>query len=121
LYLASIWGHARIAKYLIEQGANVHWKTLEYPNSTILSSAAEHDHSEVVKLLIVNGARVDTISKNGTTALHKSASNGNSSIVTLLLENGAELNIRDKEGQSALMLACLGGHLQIVKLLEAVS
>ena len=55
-----------------------------------MSFAAENGHEAVVKLLLEEGAELETKSNNGWTPLFYAAENGHKAVVKLLLEKGAK-------------------------------
>lgn len=59
----------------------------------------------LVKLLIENGAYINTKDKNGHTALMYACSGGSFEIVKLLIEAGADKNIKNNRGKTALDIA----------------
>ncbi len=68
-----------------------------------LIKATSNDDIEMVKLLIVNGADVNTKSKLGDRTTLMLASGFNRfAAVKLLIENGADVNAKDKDGRTAL-------------------
>ena len=84
---------------------------------TALMHAARDGHTEVVKLLIDNGADLNHKSNGGVTALRTAAREGRTEVVKLLIDNGADMNIKDVDGWTALMHASIYGHTEVVKLL----
>ncbi|XP_077302728.1 ankyrin repeat domain containing protein 6 diego [Arctopsyche grandis] len=79
---------------------------------TALQRASADGHSEVVRILIQNGAdpnRQDSL--HGNTALHEAAWKGYSRCVALLATKAA-LHIRNNGGFAPLHLACQNGHNQ---------
>ena len=84
---------------------------------TMLMLAARKMHTEIVKLLLDNGADLNIKGNYGYTALMIAVREGNTEIVKLLLDNGADLNIKGNYGYTALMIAVREGNTEIVKLL----
>ena len=70
--------------------------------STMLSIAALMGHTEVVALLLENGADVNAKSRDGGTALHAAAFLGRAETVKLLLEKGADTTLRNNMGGTAI-------------------
>ena len=74
---------------------------------TPLMLAAMLDFSNVVRILLDNGANVSIVDAEGSTALHRSASLGTLGSMKLLVEAGADLDATDSCGYSTLHLAAL--------------
>ena len=55
--IACYKGHFKIAKYLIEIGADVNRKSVK--GNTALHDCAESGSLEIMKLLLISGARID--------------------------------------------------------------
>jgi len=70
-----------------------------------------------LKMLIQNGADVNTQDKNGFTALMLAVAIGHSNMVEFLIHNGAKVNTQYKYGATALINAIGHKHADIVKIL----
>ncbi len=70
-----------------------------------------------MELLLLNHAKVESVSSGGTTALMIAAQGGFSHVVLTLLQNGANINRQNMVGMNALMFAALRGHDTIAKVL----
>ena len=57
LMIACYKGHFKIAKYLIEIGADVNRKSVK--GNTALHDCAESGSLDIMKLLLISGARID--------------------------------------------------------------
>ena len=77
-------------------------------------------YTEVLKLLIRNGANVDGKNISGRTALMLASEYGHTKVVRLLLDAEADVNVIEPWGHTAPMLARYKGHTEIVKLLKNV-
>lgn len=113
---ASRKGDAGIVKMLIKAGAVVNVTGMD--QLTPLMAASLEGHEEVARVLINNGANVNT--KRGhmrETPLMMASSAGHKDIVRLLIEQGADVNFRGRRAISPLFLASNEGHMEIVKLL----
>ena len=85
--------------------------------NTVLIWAIENGYTEVVKLLIDNGADPNIQNRRGDTALvYAAAMNRHTEAVELLINN-ADPNIQGWMGYTALIWAVNNGHMEIVKLL----
>ena len=82
-----------------------------------LLKAAKEGRTEVVKLLLENGANVKQADNDGETPLHFTAKRGHTEIAKLLLDNGAEVNQADKRGKTPLHTAAFRGRTEVVALL----
>ncbi len=56
-----------------------------------------------MKLLLHNGANMNTQDKQGQTPLLQAAGESNEAIVKLLLENGANVNVKDNYDKTLLL------------------
>ncbi|KAJ7274632.1 ankyrin repeat-containing domain protein [Mycena rebaudengoi] len=113
LYMCSKIGYRLGVKFLLANGADA----INAPGRTYsrnaLQAAASEGHTEIVRLLIENGADVNTPGPEFDvygSALETAASGGHLDTLVLLLESGAEFG-------SALTAAAERGHLEIVRLL----
>ena len=83
----------------------------------ILSAAAREGHSDVVQLLLDNGADPNAAGRFGELPLHTAAYAGHLRIVEVLLKNGVNVNQKGKFGETSLHWASAEGHLEIAKFL----
>lgn len=89
LMIAANFGHKDLAKFLIDNGANVNDKALD--DFTALMVAADAGYQELAKLLIDNGADVYALNKEGENALMIAEKNLNNTI-DLLKKHNEHLN-----------------------------
>ena len=82
---------------------------------TLQHVVAAEDHTEMVKILLESGAKVNAKNGSGWTPLHVAAYMGHAESVKLLLEG--EVNAKDKDGETPLHRAAWPGHTNIAKLL----
>jgi ankyrin repeat protein len=73
--------------------------------------------TELVRLLISNGADVNASSADGDTPLHTASKEGFSDLVWLLGYNGADVEARNELGRTALHIAAFRGNAEVVELL----
>jgi uncharacterized protein len=115
LFLCARDGNTVIAKYLMDQGANVNVKlstTDGYDGYTPLLYAAQYDRGRnpVMMALIEKGADVNVQGRDrGYTAVIYTAWKGNVEILTALLDRGADVNAKTRDGETALMYAAGSG------------
>jgi ankyrin repeat protein len=102
---------AKILLVFLEYGADINLKSgilLSTPLHDITRSGAMNRESnavEVAKLLLENGAEVNSTNWMGNTPLHNAASEfGSLDLLALLLQKGAELNARNNDGETPLCL-----------------
>ncbi|KAM4704908.1 uncharacterized protein WCC33_009720 [Rhinophrynus dorsalis] len=79
--------------------------------------AAEQGHTEIVKILLQNHARVDVFDEHGKAALHLATENGHDKIVDILLRHKAFVNAKTKLGLTPLHLCAQNGFNHLVRLL----
>ncbi|KAJ5649194.1 uncharacterized protein N7484_002917 [Penicillium longicatenatum] len=116
-YAASGWRCASAVQLLIDHGADIGARG-EPHGRTALHLAALMSVSDHVRVLLDNGANVNTRSGEDETALTLAAFAGKAATVKLLLERGADVSCGDRSGWTALSHACNGQDKQeIVQLL----
>lgn len=108
LHDAAMKGDVARVKSLIRRGANVNATTSE-DRRTPLYLAISRRKKNVARILVVNGADVNAVTKNNQTALHEAARNGMADMTRLLLANWADPNIQDEQGNTPLVLAVVLG------------
>lgn len=117
LYLIACFDNLRIARFLVEHGADVTIQT--DIGETALHAAARYCRLPMVQLLIDSGADVSARDNNGLTPLICAAHYGHLDTIKYLDEQGADINVRDGSGRTPLMCAAWMGHLEVVKYLVA--
>ena len=83
-----------------------------------LHLAAQNCHSNVVVLLLVNGATIDARADDQATPLHLAAQEGCADVVSVLLDHSAKINLHDNQNRTPLKRAELWGQDDVVKLLK---
>ena len=110
-------GCSEIVKLLLKIGVNVNKKGRFYGATPFLLACAK-GHFLIAKLLLENGADMNTIVKHSITAptsLHFAVKHKNTAIAKLLLENGCKTDVRNQEGFTAMELAAARGYIDVVK------
>ena len=87
----------------------------ENSSRTALEYAIEGGNLEIVRTLIMAGARADTKDDSGRTPLMRLGDKSSAEIVRALLSAGAKINERDETGSSALMYAALSNSPAVIK------
>jgi len=111
-------GDAIAVNLFLQSGINVHARNKI--GETALLAAAFGDYTEIIDLLLANGADADVNTKRneGQTPLMAAAVNGNRNTVRVLLAHGADVNTKDNSGFTALMYADGQQHSDVVQLLK---
>jgi len=124
LLLAMILGRVEIAKFLIRQGADIHFaranlqgKFLPGKGQTALWWAANHGQMPLAVELLQRGANLNAPDHYGETPLAIAASNGQSEMVQYLVEQGADLHAKITDGRKAFHLAVTNGYTPIAEIL----
>lgn len=120
LSLAAFFDQTAIAKLLIENGADPNLCATNPTKVNALHSAVAKENYELCKLLIDNGANINSTQMQNVTALHSAAHRGNLKLVKLLVENGAEINLKMDNGDTAISIARRDGHNEVGAYLEGV-
>ncbi len=102
---------------LLKAKSNIH-KT-DDDGRTALVMAIMQNHTELVNMLLNNGANANDKAYSGETALQIASSLGNEDIVTSLLQYEADINSVTNDKLTPLLLAVWKNHLSIVKKLLA--
>lgn len=85
--------------------------------NALLTEAARRGDFERAKLLLDQGADVNTRTQNGGTILMAAAVRGDADAAEVFLGKGVDANARTVDGWTALMVACHSGYVEVVRLL----
>lgn len=99
-------GNELLLRQLCERNIDINQST--YPishNATLLHTAAEFGHLEVVKLLLASDADCNKLDNFGQSPLFLAASEGHHQIVAMLLEVTKDINTQNLYGDTALSIA----------------
>ena len=123
LVYASTYNNEEMVKFLLEKGADAN-TVCEIENehtdisSTPLMNAAYRGNTNIINMLLENGADINYTTDYGMTALMYAASFNQFEAAKILLENNADTSITDEYGRTALDLAKSEDYKDIVELLE---
>lgn len=115
LMLASIFGHADVISFLVENSACVN--QVDSNNRTALHHAVTNGHDDCVKILIACKAKINAKNNRGLTPLHMACICGHAEVTTTLLENQAKIDACDIDGNSPLHWCCHNGNECCVEIL----
>lgn len=119
LGLAIFFRHGALARWLIEQGADVSaYADNANRVAPVHAAAASCDH-ETMRLLLARGADVNARQQLDYTALHGAASRGDRSMAELLLEHGADRHAKGSDGMSVADVARKYKHPEFAEWIEA--
>ena len=113
LYRASVLGRVKVAKILLECGAEP--ATATERGNLPLHAASQNGYPEIVTLLVNAKTPLETKNPFQSTALHLAARYKNAEVVKILLEAGADPNPRDSVGRTPLHFAAGLGRMDLVR------
>ena len=123
IYAASL-KRVEIAKFLIDQGADIHFTRSDLKGKfqpgrgqTTLWWAANHGYLALAEALIQRGADVNTPDHHGGTPLTTASSNGQHEMVQYLIDHGVDIHAKISDGRKAFHLAVTNGHVQVAEIL----
>ena len=112
-----VYGNTDVASLLLRQ-PEIDVNAMNNEGVTALMCASSQGHTEIVRMLLEKGAKVNaTNDDGGETALMIASANGRADVVSLLLENGANLNATNDYGETALVIASENGRADVLSLL----
>ena len=123
LVYASTYNNEEMVKFLLEKGADAN-TVCEIENehtdiaSTPLMNAAYRGNTNIINMLLENGADINYTTDYGMTALMMASSFNQFEAAKVLLENNADTSVTDEYGRTALDLSKLEDYKDIVELLE---
>lgn len=115
LSLAVRAAHVGVLRLLLDAGADLNLSSRDRGNSPVMDAAAE-GLTEIVEELILKGADLSGVSRNGQNALVLAIGKGSEDAAALLLEAGADPFLADKLGMNACQYARLLGRTDFLGL-----
>ena len=116
LHLASFFSQPAAVQELLNNGADPNAVATNGSKLAVINSAAASNNTELVKMLLREGANPDAQQQGGFTALHAAAQHNNTEMTQALLDAGANTSLRSDDGKTAADMA--GGG--VAKLLRKV-
>lgn len=115
-----------LVEFFLAKGANPNAR-VQYGFTALHFAASVLNNDKFIRLLLKNGAFVDSRADDGQTALMRAVFSKRNSAARFLIEQGADVNARDNEGYTPLMYAVMSypsgnaeaGNAEAVKLLLA--
>ncbi|XP_053671645.1 protein fem-1 homolog CG6966 isoform X2 [Anopheles nili] len=124
LLIACRNGHFDVVQYLIkrchadvEQSGSVIFDGEKIEGAPPLWCASAAGHTNIVKLLVQHGAKVNSTTKTNSTPLRAACFDGHYDIVKYLVSQGADIEVANRHGHTCLMIACYKGHYKITQYL----
>lgn len=116
--LAVFFGHGELARWLIEQGADVNAAADNPLKVAPVHAAAAARDRETMQLLLARGADPNARQQADYTALHGAASRGDVEMAKLLLAHGADRTARATDGMTVADVARKYGHPEFAEWFE---
>lgn len=107
-----------IVKQLLKANADVNWCSSQEGGHTPLFKACMFGCIDIVRLLIENKAKIDSVDSIGNTALIAACHFGHKGIVEFLIQAGAEISHKTNDEKTAIQVASIRGHGEIVTILQ---
>lgn len=103
---------------LLDRGANPNAAEDEDDDKP-LAQAVTYGETEIVKMLIAAGAKVDARDSTSRTPLMLAASMCETGIAKALIAAGAKVDARNEEGETSIFMAAQADDIEMVKMLIA--
>lgn len=110
-----------VVEVLIKKGANVNGEDPSYSGSFPITTAADNNDFETVRLLTQAGANVNQVGLFGYTALASALERGNEEMALYLVHHGASLNAKTDDGETLLTFAVGRGSVAFVTALVSLN
>ena len=116
LHEATKFGHLKMARLLIENGADVN--AISIQNGVVwspLKIAVLDRYYDIATLLIEKGADINFKEQDNSNFLHRLAWDGDVRMARILLEGGIDVNAENNHGATALRIGVQENHLEFVQ------
>ncbi len=101
LHIASYFGHAEVARLLLNSGANINKVAMNGSDLTALHSAVSSCHTDVVKVLLSFNPDVNVRMLGGFTPLMSATAMGVKELMEVLIEHGSDQSLKSDDGRIA--------------------
>ena len=105
LGLAAFFGNKATVEALLESGADVNQQSRESMRVSALHSAAAARRSDIVEMLLVQGANPNVRATGDVTVFHEAGATGQIEVAEMLLKRGGDINATDNSGKTPLAYA----------------
>lgn len=112
LHVACAEGNDEVVKHLLLNGAAVHIR--DRNDRSPLSEAIDHDHHQIIKLLLKCGAHVIASTRSLGEKICSAAARGSIKRLESYRLAGVDLSLKDASGRSVLHVAALHGSVETV-------
>jgi len=119
--VAIFFGHGALARWLIEQGADVNAAAENAMGVAPVHAAAAACDRETMRMLLERGADANARQQLDYTALHGAASRGDIEMAKLLLAHGAQRDAKASDGMTPADVARKYGKAEFAEWLESSS
>jgi ankyrin repeat protein len=116
LHIAVEYNISNLINYIIKK-YNQDIDLQDYLAWTPLHWAAWLNNSDIISILIKNGANIDAKGKNNETPIYLAAFKGNIEAVKILLDNKANVEIKTILGNAPLHMASYNEHIEVISMM----
>ncbi|HEV7239091.1 MAG TPA: ankyrin repeat domain-containing protein [Thermoanaerobaculia bacterium] len=117
--MAIFFGHGALARWLIEQGADVNAPAENAMRVAPVHAAAAACDRETMRMLLERGADANARQQMDYTALHGAAGRGDVEMAKLLLAHGAQRDAKGSDGKTPAIVAREHGHPAFAEWIES--
>lgn len=103
--------------YCLRKGAGIESTDRRY-GATALMWAAHEGHTDIMNVLLNNGAKINSQQKLGRTALWYSAQQGKLEAAKILIIHGADLYLASHDGKTPLDVSTELGNIEVAEFLR---